>query len=202
MAARRPFIAEISGSTCCSNPLSSSRRKLCSRVPGQHAGQFVAHPLTRHHLDLRSQFLYCSKRRRLSISYPKRAANRTARSMRNLSSANLCSGSPIVRIIPAAKIGPSAHEVKHFAASRIEHHAVDGEVAPRYVFPRIPAESHFVRMTPIGIANVAAEGRNFYGESLGKTLPGRAIFTIAPSLPAQAQRRIALRPRRFQERFS
>ena len=38
-----------------------------------------------------------------SIVYSNRAAKRTARSMRNLSSAKRCSGSPIVRMIPASR---------------------------------------------------------------------------------------------------
>ena len=77
--------------------------------------------------------------------------------MRNLSSAE-----PLLGIANRAdhsrfQVLPAAHKIEHFPAHRIEQHSIDGEIAARYIFLRVAAEPHFVRMPTIRIPDIAAE---------------------------------------------
>ena len=57
----------------------------------------------------------------------------------------------------ASQVLPSTDIVEHFAADRVQKHAVDGEIAACNVFSRIIAESHFIWVAAVGISDVAAE---------------------------------------------
>ena len=103
-AAATPFIAEISGSTSFSRPLSSSSRNARRRMAlGEHFREFVANPLARHHLNFVRQALDCGQRLRLRshIRSAPRSAPRAACAICLL--AKRRSGSPMVRIIPASR---------------------------------------------------------------------------------------------------
>ena len=102
---------------------------------GKHFGQFIAHPLTRDLTDSAASFWIAAKVAG-SMVYPKRAAKRTARSMRSLSSAKRSSGSPMVRMIPASRsLRPPTKSSTSFVDG-IEQQAVDGEVAALDIFLR------------------------------------------------------------------
>ena len=92
--------------------------------------------------------------------YPKRAAKRTARSMRSLSSAKRSSGWPMVRMIPASRsLRPPTKSSTSFLMGS-KQQAVDGEVAALDIFLSTLAEAHLVGMAAVAVADVAAEGRD------------------------------------------
>ena len=62
------------------------------------------------------------------------AANRTARSIRSLSSAKRSRASPMAPESPGGQVLLPADEVDHPLLDRIVEQAVDGEVAARGVF--------------------------------------------------------------------
>ena len=86
--------------------------------------------------------------------------------MRNLSSAKAPRGIADGADDARMQIFSAAHKVEDFAADRIEHHAVDGEIASGDVFAGVLAEADFIGMASVGVAEIAAEGRNFYGVGL------------------------------------
>ena len=92
-----------------------------------------------------------------SKAKPKAAENRTARSIRSLSSANRSIGRPDGADHPPGEVFLPADEVDHPALQRIEEQAVDGEVAPQGVFPR-GTEGDVVGMPAVAISGVLAEG--------------------------------------------
>src|SRR5208282_5546792 len=55
----------------------------------------------------------------------------------------------------------TAYKIQDLAGRRIEHHAIDGEIAALHVFPRIFAEADLVGVTAIGVADIRTEGRDF-----------------------------------------
>src|ERR1700733_5791387 len=57
------------------------------------------------------------------------------------------------------EIVASARKIEYFSAYGIEHHAVNREVSAGNIFTRITAEAHFVRMTSVGVTEIAAERR-------------------------------------------
>jgi len=56
-----------------------------------------------------------------------------------------------------------ADEVEDLVGGGIEHHAIDGEVAPQDVLARIAGEAHFIGMTSVGVAYVRAESGDLDG---------------------------------------
>ena len=97
-------MAEISGSTSCSKTsLIEQEKGLASLALGEHLGQFIAHSLAGDLMNLRRPAFWIAASVSGSMVYPKRAAKRTARSMRSLSSAKRSSGSPMVRMILACR---------------------------------------------------------------------------------------------------
>src|ERR1700674_1363688 len=111
----------------------------------QHARQFVANPLARHDLDLLSQFLCGRKCSWLNRVLEPRRESDCAQHAQLVFSETLLSipdGTDDSRFQILAR----SYKIEHLAADRIKQHSVDREIAARYIFPRIPAESHFVRM--------------------------------------------------------
>jgi len=63
---------------------------------------------------------------------------------------------------PSRQIRPPADEIDHLARRRIEQQGINGEVAPQRVLPGIVLEPHALRMPPIRVLEVAAEGGHFH----------------------------------------
>jgi hypothetical protein len=83
----------------------------------------------------------------------------------------------MARMMPGIQVFRAADEIEYFAADRIEHHAVDGEVAAGDIFAGILAEADFIGMASVGVAEIAAEGRHFdgFGLRLGALTLGFAL---------------------------
>jgi hypothetical protein len=60
-----------------------------------------------------------------------------------------------------AQVFLAADEIENFIRERVEHQAVDGEVAALYIFFRPGGVFNPIRMAAIGVANVAAERGDF-----------------------------------------
>ena len=65
----------------------------------------------------------------------------------------------MARTIPAFRSSRPPTKSKVSLCLRIEHHAIDGEIAALYVFTRIFAEAHLVGMTAIGVAHIGTKSR-------------------------------------------
>ena len=164
-----PFIAEISGRIGLSNPLSSNKRNARRAWPSVNMRVSSSRTRSRETTWICSASVCIAENVAGSIAYSKRAANRTARSMRNLSSPKRRSGSPMARMIPAFRSLRPPTKSKHFPADRIEHHAVDREIPAGHIFPRIETESYFVGMATVGVADIAAKSRDFNCVRLRRT---------------------------------
>ena len=134
---------------------------------GEHAREFVAHPLSRNHVNLVSQPPDGGKRAWLDRVFE--ASGKAHRPQH----AELVLGEPMLGIAngadnPFFQVFAPAYKVDHFAAHRIEQHAVNGKVASSDILPRILREPNFIRMAPIRIANVAAEGGHLHSMSMSR----------------------------------
>ena len=132
---------------------------------GQHASEFVADPFAGDNVNLVGQLFDCGEGCRLDrVSEPRRKAHRPQHPQFVLLK-------PPLGITDGAndfgvEVFASADKVEHLTADRIEHHAVYGEVAAGHVLPRIRTEVHFVGMTAIRVAEIAAEGGDFHSARL------------------------------------
>ena len=93
-----------------------------------------------------------------AIVYPNRAAKRTARSIRSLSSAKRSSGRPDGANDSGFKVFAAANEIQDFILDGIKQQTIDGEVAALDIFLSALAETDLVGMAAIAVADVAAEG--------------------------------------------
>ena len=123
---------------------------------GQHTGQFIAHTLARNDSNLVGKFLHRAESLRLDLVL------KSCRKPHRAQHTQFVFGKSPLRIPDGAddssgEIAATAHVIQNFSAHRIEHHAVNREVAPGYIFLGTLAESDFVGMPSIGIADVAAE---------------------------------------------
>ena len=66
----------------------------------------------------------------------------------------------MVRMMPAFRSSRPPTKSSTVSVHRIEQHAVDGEVAALHIFARIAAEAHLIRMAAVGVADIAAKGRD------------------------------------------
>src|SRR5215831_461147 len=123
---------------------------------GQHPRQFVTHALPRNYPDLTRERLHRGKCGRFDLIFKSRSeAHRPQH-------AQLVFGESPLRLTNRAdnssgKIVASSDIVKDLSADGIKHHAIDREVSAHHILAPVLAESHCVRMSPIGISNIAAE---------------------------------------------
>src|SRR5580704_7256265 len=137
-----PFIAEISGRTSLSKPLSSRRKN--ARRAGPSVSMRVNSSRTRW-------------RDRVFEACGKAHCSQHAQLVFAEALLRLSDGADD----PSFQVLASGHKIQHFAARGIEQHAVDGEIPARYILLRVAAETNFVGMTAVRVSNIAAEGRHF-----------------------------------------
>ena len=97
-----------------------------------------------------------------SMAKPSRAAKRMARSSRRWSSRKALLGIADGPHHAALQVGAALHVIQNLAVLRIEHQAVDGEIAAQHVGARVGFEMHGAGAAAIGVLAVAAEGRDFH----------------------------------------
>ena len=98
-----PRIAATSGSTRCSNPVASSILKASAARPSVSIRVSSSRVRSRLTWPISCASTRIAAKVSRSMVNPKRAANRTARSMRSLSSVKRRIGFPIARTTPAAR---------------------------------------------------------------------------------------------------
>src|SRR5258708_24469000 len=128
---------------------------------GEHPGQLIATPLAGENVEFVRQFLDGGKRGWLDgVAESRSKPNRAQHTQLVFGKAlpGIPDGANNLRV----QVFSSADKVEDLVADRIKQHAVDGKVAAGHVFPRIGAEAHLVRMTAVGVANVAAKGRDLH----------------------------------------
>src|ERR1700733_2893602 len=132
---------------------------------GKHLRKFITNPLARNHLNFVSKAL--NRGQRLRFDGVLKARRKPHRAQHT----QFVFGQTHFRIADGtndagSEVSPSAHKVEHFAAHRIEHHAVDGKVAARDILPWILAEPDFIGTPSVGVTEIAAEGRHLYSSGL------------------------------------
>src|SRR5882672_5964829 len=123
---------------------------------GEHLRKLIAHALTRHHLDLVGATLDSGQRFRFDLVFEARGKTYRAQHPQfifretTFRIADGADDSDFEVLLPS-------HEVEHFAAHRIEHHAIDGKVAAGNVLARILAEAYFVGTASVRVSEIASE---------------------------------------------
>ncbi len=135
---------------------------------GEHPGQLFTHPFAAHLAHCGRQLLDRPRGRRLQLEAEARGkadASQHAQFVFGEARAGVSDRAYQAGI----QVFHAAHEVKDRIPGlprcgkhlRVQHHAVDGEVAALHILFRAVGESHRVRVPAVGIGAIAAKGGDF-----------------------------------------
>ena len=136
---------------------------------GEHAGQLVADALVRDLCELARMSRHGGHGRGFDLeAEPGGEADAAQHAQLVLGEAEIGGADGAEKA--AGEVGASANKVEHpfvqVGHEGIEQHAVDGEVAARYIFAGVERETHGVRAAAVQVGAVVAEGCDLGGWAL------------------------------------